>query len=434
MAIPFRPVATHDTVWTPKQAKVTLNARLDARIVPCGGAGGGARLAHSHVVVLDDFFGEAEHSELLELLTGVKSSAADEAAPPPADRWERETTDAAGGARTWGLRDSVLQMLEKCPGYAMRELHARLCRLYPEVDIVHMPSDAIEKQPSEQEPVNVVSDADDSSTAEEIHCCRLACTAQSLAEAQDTACSVSGQRACVGSGTLVDSLAANEMPDSGAACSDHMDAFPRQRFGAGAPLHEGSNVNIAGNTSGKCAHPHNRGCSKPFCPSKARRHTSAAAGSFPVSKPAERLLLDRQPTAEEGLMPPPAACMDSSREGVAGSHAGASVPAVHCAPFVGNAAAHGDAYTWHVDADPAAFPDGRWRAAFGDYVNGDPGRPLFVSLLVYLVGAWPRAWDAETLFLDTQTDVGIVVCSFPRYIVADRGSESKSWTTVQTVA
>lgn len=37
------------------------------------------------------------------------------------------------------------------------------------------------------------------------------------------------------------------------------------------------------------------------------------------------------------------------------------------------------------------------------------GRPLLVSLLLYLDDKWPRQWDAETLFLDDDTDIGIVV-------------------------
>ena len=59
--------------------------------------------------------------------------------------------------------------------------------------------------------------------------------------------------------------------------------------------------------------------------------------------------------------------------------------------------------------DPSAFPDSQWRRLHGDYSNREPGRPLFVSLLLYLDDAWPRDWDAETLFLDGQTDVGLVV-------------------------
>ena len=47
----------------------------------------------------------------------------------------------------------------------------------------------------------------------------------------------------------------------------------------------------------------------------------------------------------------------------------------------------------------AGFPDSSWTEQFGDYCNGEPGCPLFVSLLLYLNDVWPRDWGAETLFL-----------------------------------
>ncbi|KAL0048203.1 hypothetical protein WJX82_009835 [Trebouxia sp. C0006] len=59
--------------------------------------------------------------------------------------------------------------------------------------------------------------------------------------------------------------------------------------------------------------------------------------------------------------------------------------------------------------DSPAFPSSPWVDAFGHYCNGEPGRPLLVSLLLYLDTKWPRQWDAETLFLDDDTDIGIVV-------------------------
>ena len=37
------------------------------------------------------------------------------------------------------------------------------------------------------------------------------------------------------------------------------------------------------------------------------------------------------------------------------------------------------------------------------------GKPLFVSLLLYLDDRWPRDWQADTLFLDGECDVGLVV-------------------------
>ena len=40
----------------------------------------------------------------------------------------------------------------------------------------------------------------------------------------------------------------------------------------------------------------------------------------------------------------------------------------------------------------------------------EPGFPLLVSLLLYLVDeSWDRDWHGETLFLDTQTEIGLCV-------------------------
>ena len=50
-----------------------------------------------------------------------------------------------------------------------------------------------------------------------------------------------------------------------------------------------------------------------------------------------------------------------------------------------------------------------WSDAYGDYCNGERGRPLLVSLLLYLDAAWPRDWAAETLFLDGASDCGVAV-------------------------
>lgn len=39
----------------------------------------------------------------------------------------------------------------------------------------------------------------------------------------------------------------------------------------------------------------------------------------------------------------------------------------------------------------------------------EPGKPLFVTLLLYLDDVWPRDWDAETLILDTPSDTGLLI-------------------------
>ena len=56
--LPLRPLATHESSWTPDAVACALNARLDARLVPSEAAPGGLRVDYAHVVVLDNFLGE----------------------------------------------------------------------------------------------------------------------------------------------------------------------------------------------------------------------------------------------------------------------------------------------------------------------------------------------------------------------------------------
>lgn len=80
------------------------------------------------MVVLDDFFGEPERQGLLASLTG--SSCPDSTSGPPEDRWVRNTADDADAARTWGLRDEVLEALAAEPPPAMLEIQTRLASLF----------------------------------------------------------------------------------------------------------------------------------------------------------------------------------------------------------------------------------------------------------------------------------------------------------------
>lgn len=65
----FRPLVGHESVWDPESVRVTLNLCMDGRIVPSKASQGGCRVDYCHMVVLDDFIGEAERAELLEDLT-----------------------------------------------------------------------------------------------------------------------------------------------------------------------------------------------------------------------------------------------------------------------------------------------------------------------------------------------------------------------------
>ena len=90
-----------------------------------------------------------------------------------------------------------------------------------------------------------------------------------------------------------------------------------------------------------------------------------------------------------------------------------------CESFVANAAVFGDEYRWHVDADPSSFPDGcEWVKTYGDYVNGEPGKPLFVSAIIYPNETWQEGeWGAETHFTDKDSGVGAMVAPRPGRVV-----------------
>ncbi|MEW5307344.1 MAG: hypothetical protein WDW36_009748 [Sanguina aurantia] len=297
----FLPLDTHPTEWVPEDVKVTLNITLDACIVPVG-SGGGARVDFASLVVLDDFFGEQERLSLLDFLT---EAGWDHDQGPPSEQWERATADAALMPRTWGLKDDALRRFATASLPAKLEIQSRLCKLYPQFKVIHMPSGSIQS----------ASSAADPSTA----------SGPNVAEHPATG-------------------------DCGGAVSNR----------AAAPA----------------AEPH---AAEPHAADHAR------PGSDPC------------PLAGA-----------SAREGCDADDPD-QLATVDCNAFVANAAVHGDAYSWHVDADPSVMPHSPWTQCYGHYFNREPSKPLFVSLLLYLNDSWPRELDAETLFLDSATDTGILV-------------------------
>lgn len=86
--------------------------------------------------------------------------------------------------------------------------------------------------------------------------------------------------------------------------------------------------------------------------------------------------------------------------------------------FVGNAVMPGDPCAWHADMNPTELPGScSWVQHYGYYVNREPGKPLFVSALMYLNDEWPEDMHAETLFLDPETQAGIFVRPSPGRLV-----------------
>ena len=52
----------------------------------------------------------------------------------------------------------------------------------------------------------------------------------------------------------------------------------------------------------------------------------------------------------------------------------------------------------------------------------EPGRPLFVSVLLYLNETWPEDCHAETLILDPESQTGVFVRPAPgRMLIMVRG-------------
>ncbi|CAM9666017.1 unnamed protein product, partial [Phaeothamnion confervicola] len=86
-------------------------------------------------------------------------------------------------------------------------------------------------------------------------------------------------------------------------------------------------------------------------------------------------------------------------------------------PLVANAPTNSEHFGWHTDCDPKQLPPSPWCDVFGRHTNRDPGKPLFVTLLVYLNDRWPREWDAETLFLDPVSETGVFVRPAPGRVV-----------------
>ncbi|PRW50819.1 hypothetical protein C2E21_5446 [Chlorella sorokiniana] len=313
--LPFRLLPTGaPTDWDPASAEVTLNVRLDGCIVPSEASPEGARIAYSHAVVIDDFIDEGTRQQLLDfLLHGAPSSGT--------------TGCTAGDSLEGSMPDGSLP--------AMQEVHARLLKLYPECDIAHLPSEAIQLQQRQQQQQQQQQQQ-----------------AQQQQQQQQAQQAQQPEKQAAQHGGLLPPAAQQSQLE------------PEQQQHVGEPPAKRSRVE--------------RGTASSPQPGDEEGHANGSSGGA-------------EPRAQAG---------------------------VDCACFVANAAVAGDSFRFHVDADPTSFPDGSpWHAAYGDYFNGEPGRPLLVSLLLYLNSEWERDWGADTLFLDGASDTGIFVAPKPRRAV-----------------
>jgi hypothetical protein len=74
-------------------------------------------------------------------------------------------------------------------------------------------------------------------------------------------------------------------------------------------------------------------------------------------------------------------------------------------PLNANAPIHGHDFEYHIDACPMLAPPSPWTDVYGRYPNRCPGKPRFMSCIVYLNDEWKsEEWGAPTRSLDVATD------------------------------
>jgi len=93
-------------------------------------------------------------------------------------------------------------------------------------------------------------------------------------------------------------------------------------------------------------------------------------------------------------------------------------------PLTANAPVAGegdDVYDYHIDGDPLQTPPSPWTDVYGRYPNRSPGKPRFVSCIVYLNDEWNEHWGAPTRFYDTPTNESYDIFPLPgRCIIMDQ--------------
>mmetsp|Transcript_18684 Transcript_18684/g.52258 ORF Transcript_18684/g.52258 Transcript_18684/m.52258 type:complete len:555 (-) Transcript_18684:4275-5939(-) len=93
-------------------------------------------------------------------------------------------------------------------------------------------------------------------------------------------------------------------------------------------------------------------------------------------------------------------------------------------PLTANApvASEDGLYDYHIDGDPLQTPPSPWTDIYGRYPNRSPGKPRFVSCLVYLNEEWDGAnWGAPTRFYDPPTGESYEVTPAPgRCVIMDQ--------------
>jgi hypothetical protein len=327
----------------------------------------------AHVVVLDDFVSASDRKELLDWITepgkllpvghhcayrdqqhmrwssaSSPSAGWDHRQGPPTSKWERATCDAAFLPRTWGLQAEVLQQMAAQPPRAMVEVQTRLCKLFPDMTITHMPSEQMQNRAPAAQP-------------------------------------------CIGHDRNCDASTARAAPEQHAGLHTHPpvaaeEVDEQQRQPAKRQRTAGKEQQVTGTSS--TAQP--AGQISQHADAQAAVATAAAALEQGSTEPQH----DPQQHSQHRQDSQDASEASDSDEGGAG---------VDCNQFVANAAVHGDSFTWHVDADPWDLPESSWTKQHGHYFNRVGAGPVVAvkhcAQLYHCAGGGPaHLWLVRCIF------------------------------------
>ena len=90
-------------------------------------------------------------------------------------------------------------------------------------------------------------------------------------------------------------------------------------------------------------------------------------------------------------------------------------------PITANAPIYNETFDYHIDADPNLCPPSTWTDIYDTYPNRTPGKPRFMSFLIYLNDYWDDDFGAATKFLDPVTkDVHEVIPKPGRCVLMDQ--------------
>lgn len=86
-----------------------------------------------------------------------------------------------------------------------------------------------------------------------------------------------------------------------------------------------------------------------------------------------------------------------------------------------NAPTSQDTFSYHIDADPNTAPPSIWTDIYGRYFNRSPGKPRFMSCLIYLNDSWLDSFGAPTQFKDPPTGETFEINTKPgRVVIMDQ--------------